>query len=79
LPSVRVNGTSITIQGSNSLNAGTEPLFVVDGVAVSSIGEIPPQMVSTIEVLKGAAASMYGTRGSNGVILITLIGSKGVK
>jgi TonB-dependent SusC/RagA subfamily outer membrane receptor len=78
-PSVRVTGTSINIQGSFSFNAGTEPLFVVDGVAVSSIGEIPPQMVSTIEILKGASASMYGTRGSNGVILITLIGSKDVK
>jgi TonB-dependent SusC/RagA subfamily outer membrane receptor len=75
-PSVRVTGTSINIQGSFSLYASTEPLFVVDGVAVESIGDIPPQMISSIEVLKGASATIYGTRGSNGVILITLISSK---
>jgi len=75
-PSVRVTGTSINIQGSFSLYASTEPLFVVDGVAVESIGNIPPQIVSSIEVLKGASATIYGTRGSNGVILITLISSE---
>jgi TonB-dependent SusC/RagA subfamily outer membrane receptor len=75
-PSVRVIGTTINIEGSMSLYASTEPLFIVDGVTVESIGEIPPQMISSIEILKGAAATIYGTRGSNGVILITLISSK---
>lgn len=70
-PGVEVNGKSIKITGSSSLNVSTEPLFVVDGVAVKSIDDIVPQTVSTIEVLKGPEASVWGTRGSNGVIVIT--------
>jgi len=76
VPGVEVNGTSIKIMGSSSLNVSTEPLFVVDGVIVKNIDNIPPQSVKSIEVLKGAAASVYGSRGANGVILITLISGK---
>ena len=54
----------------------TEPLFVVDGVIVNSIDDISPQTVKSIEVLKGPAASVYGTRGANGVILITRLSGK---
>jgi TonB-dependent SusC/RagA subfamily outer membrane receptor len=78
-PGVRVNGTSITIQGSNSINLGTEPLFVVDGIPKETIEDIPPSMVKSIEVLKGASAAIYGTRGANGVILINLIGAANTK
>jgi TonB-dependent SusC/RagA subfamily outer membrane receptor len=49
---------------------------VVDGIIVNDIGNISPQMVKSIEVLKGPAASVYGMRGSNGVIVITLIDGK---
>jgi TonB-dependent SusC/RagA subfamily outer membrane receptor len=76
VPGVEVNGKSIKIMGSSSLNISTEPLFVVDGVIVDSIDDIPPQLVKSIEVLKGPAATVYGTRGSNGVILITLLSGK---
>ena len=79
VPGVRVNGTSITIQGSNSINSGTEPLFVVDGIPKETIEDIPPSMVKSIEVLKGASAGIYGTRGANGVILINLIGAANTK
>jgi TonB-dependent SusC/RagA subfamily outer membrane receptor len=79
VPGVSVSGKSINIQGSFSLYASTEPLFVVDGVARESIDDIPPQMVKSIEVLKGASASIYGTRGANGVILINLISSEDTK
>lgn len=79
VPGVQVSGKSILIQGTSSLNLSTEPLFVVDGIVVSSIDDISPQMVKSIEILKGAAASIYGSRGSNGVILITLIGAEGKK
>jgi TonB-dependent SusC/RagA subfamily outer membrane receptor len=72
---VKVIGKSINIQGSFSLYASTEPLFVVDGVPRESIENVPPQMVKSIEVLKGASATIYGTRGACGVILITLIGA----
>jgi TonB-dependent SusC/RagA subfamily outer membrane receptor len=73
VPGVTVNGTSIMIRGSTSANLSTEPLLVVDGVPVNTIENIDPQMVRSIEVLKGSAASVYGTRGSNGVILINLL------
>jgi len=78
-PGVKVIGKSINIQGSFSLYSSTEPLFVVDGVARESIDNIAPQMVKSIEVLKGASATIYGTRGACGVILITLIGAKDIK
>lgn len=77
-PGVIVNGTSIRIQGASSLTLSTEPLFVVDGMTVSSIDNISPIQIQNISVLKGASASIYGSRGANGVILITLIGA-GVK
>ena len=75
VPGVQVNGKRILIEGSSSINLSTDPLFVVDGVTVNSIDDISPQTVKSIEILKGASASIYGSRGSNGVILITLIGS----
>ena len=76
IPGVEVNGESIKIMGSSSLNISTEPLFVVDGIIVNSITDISPQTVKSIEVLKGPAATVYGTRGSNGVIVITRISGK---
>jgi TonB-dependent SusC/RagA subfamily outer membrane receptor len=72
VPGVEVNGSSIMIRSASSLTSGTQPLFVVDGVPVTSIDHIDPQMVRSIEVLKGSSAAIYGTRGSNGVILINL-------
>jgi TonB-dependent SusC/RagA subfamily outer membrane receptor len=75
-PGVEVSGTSIKISESSSLNVSTEPTFVVDGVIVKDIGDISPQTVKSIEVLKGPAASVYGMRGSNGVIVITLLTGK---
>jgi TonB-dependent SusC/RagA subfamily outer membrane receptor len=72
VPGVMVNRGHIQIQGPTSSFLSNEPLFVVDGTTVSSIAEIPPQMVESIEVLKGPAAAIYGSRGANGVILIDL-------
>lgn len=73
IPGVQVSGKSIKIQGVSSINSGTEPLLVVDGITVNSIDNIQPRMVRSIEVLKGSSASIYGSRGANGVILITLV------
>lgn len=78
-PGVMVNGNSIKIQGQSSFNAGTEPLFVVDGMTVQSVDDISPSMVESISVLKGASTSIYGARGANGVILITLLKGAGFK
>jgi TonB-dependent SusC/RagA subfamily outer membrane receptor len=73
VPGVQVNGTSIMIRGATTINSSTEPLFVVDGVPVMTVDNIQPQMVKSIQVLKGSAAAIYGSRGSNGVIVINLV------
>jgi TonB-dependent SusC/RagA subfamily outer membrane receptor len=70
VPGVEVSGKSIRIRGSNSLNVSTEPLFVLDGVIVRTIDQVSPDNVKSIEILKGPDATEYGTRGSNGVIII---------
>jgi TonB-dependent SusC/RagA subfamily outer membrane receptor len=79
IPGVKVTGKSISIQGVSSFTLTDEPLFVVDGMVVSSIDDIQPVMVKSVEVLKGPAASIYGSRGANGVIMITLIGASNNK
>lgn len=71
-PGVQVSGNRVIIQGASSLMSGTDPLYVVDGVMVNSIDDIPPETVKSIEILKGSSAAIYGSRGANGVILITL-------
>ena len=72
LPGVRVTtDNKIIIRGVNSLISSQDPLFVVDGSVVSSIEYILPVDVKSVSVLKDSAASFYGSRGSNGVILIT--------
>lgn len=71
---VQVNGKNITIQGLGTTNTNNQPLFVVDGIIISSIDDIQPVQVKSVEILKGASASIYGSRGSNGVLLITLKG-----
>ena len=60
----------ITIRGVSSIGNISEPLFVVDGLIVSSIDYISPNNVKSISVLKGAEASIYGSQGSSGVIII---------
>jgi len=76
VPGVQVSGKKITIQGPTSINMSTDPLIIVNGIETSSIDDLSPQQVKSIEVLKGSSASIYGSRGANGVILITLIGSE---
>ncbi len=73
VPGVEVVGKSIKIRESFSFNLSTEPIFVVDGIIIPEIDDISPYDVKSIEVLKGASASIYGARGSNGVILITTL------
>ncbi len=72
VPGVSVVGTSVILRGASSISLDTEALFVVNGTPVMSIDNIRPQEVKSIDVLKGPAASIYGSRGANGVILITL-------
>ena len=67
-------GFSVQIRGFSTLDkgAGTSPLYIVDGVPVSNIDNIAPDEIASMDVLKdGSAAAIYGTRGTNGVIIIT--------
>ena len=65
------SGQTIRIRGVGSINASASPLIVVDGVIFNgSINSIPQEQVETISVLKDASAAVYGSRGSNGVIII---------
>lgn len=73
---VKIIGTKIQIMGPSSFNGNDDPLFIVDGVPVEKIDYISPGEVRSIEVLKGAPASIYGTRGANGVLVINLINVK---
>lgn len=63
---------NILIRGVNSINANRAPLYVVDGISMEDISSINPQDVSDVTVLKDAtAASIWGSRASNGVIVVT--------
>jgi len=73
VPGVSVNGRSIMIRSTTTVNGSTEPMFVVDGVPVNTIDNIQPVDVRSISILKGSSAAIYGTRGSNGVIIINLL------
>jgi len=73
VPGIQIFGKSIRLQGTSSTNPNSEPLLVVDGQIVSSIDYIHPREVKSVEILKGAAASIYGSRGANGVLMIKLI------
>lgn len=65
-------GLSIRIRGTNSINAGSEPLYVVDGVPTTDTRSINPSDVESISILKDASsAAIYGAQGSNGVVIIT--------
>lgn len=64
---------SILIRGSRSINASNSPLYVVDGIPVSDgIDNINPRDIEAIDILKDASSTaIYGSRGANGVVLIT--------
>lgn len=69
-------GTDIRVRGTGSITAGIEPLFVVDGVPLDrssgALEVVDMNDIETIEVLKDASsAAIYGSRGSNGVVIIT--------
>lgn len=74
-PNVTISGNSVIIRGSNTLRGSNAALFVVDGIPTSSL-TVNPSDVKSISILKGASAAIYGSRGSNGVILITTKGAR---
>ena len=79
LPGVRVQGSGqyarITVSGSASFMAATNPLYVLNGNIVGTdysviYSTVNPNDITSLSVLKGSDAAVYGTRGANGVILI---------
>ncbi|HEX6334640.1 MAG TPA: SusC/RagA family TonB-linked outer membrane protein, partial [Flavisolibacter sp.] len=80
LPGVQVTTTDgapgaeivIRVRGGGSITQDNSPLYIVDGFPVSSINDIAPADIASIDVLKDAATSaIYGARGANGVVIIT--------
>ncbi len=72
-------GLRVKIRGANSITGSTEPLYVIDG-SIGSGSDVNVSDVESIEVLKDAAsAAIYGSRGSNGVVLITTKSGKSGK
>ena len=68
-PDAEVN---IRVRGGGSLSQDNSPLYIVDGFPVSSISDISPTEIESIDVLKDASSTaIYGARGANGVIIVT--------
>lgn len=66
------DGFDITIRGNNSLSDDSNPLYVVDGVPLDNIDFLNPQDIQRIDILKDASSTaIYGSRGSNGVVIVT--------
>ncbi len=64
----------IRIRGTNSINTSSDPLFVVDGIVgvINALQNLDPEDIASMDILKDASATaIYGTRGANGVIIIT--------
>lgn len=67
----------IRVRGGGSITGDNSPLYIVDGFPVSSINDIPPTDIQSIDVLKDASSSaIYGSQGANGVVIITTKSAK---
>lgn len=67
-----VNGSELRIRGNRSINGNNAPLVIIDGVQGGSMGDLNPDDIETIDVLKDASSTaIYGSQGANGVIIIT--------
>ncbi|WP_160137025.1 SusC/RagA family TonB-linked outer membrane protein [Chryseobacterium sp. c4a] len=65
------NNTKISIRGNGSLSASNNPLYIIDGIPQESLGNLAPEDINSMEILKDAAsAAIYGSRASNGVVLV---------
>lgn len=71
----------IRVRGANSVLGNNNPLYVIDGFVGSDFNFLNPSDIETIQIVKDAAStSVYGSRGANGVIIITTKrGAKGIK
>lgn len=68
----------IRVRGGGSITGNNDPIYIVDGMQVSSINDIPSSDIASIDILKDAATTaIYGARGANGVVIITTKSPKG--
>jgi TonB-linked SusC/RagA family outer membrane protein len=71
---------SIRVRGGGSISQSNEPLYIVDGFPVTTLNDIPPNQIESIDVLKDASSTaIYGARGANGVIIVTTRNGKSGK
>lgn len=67
----------IRVRGGGSITRDNSPLYIVDGFPVNNISDIPPTEIQSVDVLKDASATaIYGSRGANGVVIITTKSAK---
>lgn len=67
-----ISGGDLRIRGNRSINGNNAPLVIIDGVQGGSMGDINPQDIESVDVLKDASSTaIYGSQGANGVIIIT--------
>ena len=75
-------GTAIRVRGGNSITGSNEPLWVIDGIVVGSnfnLNNINSSDIKSIEILKDASSiAIYGSRGANGVVLVTTKNGSGI-
>lgn len=65
-------GFSIRVRGTASITAGSDPIYIVDGIPTEDISDINPGDIENITILKDASsAAIYGNRGANGVVIVT--------
>lgn len=81
---VGIQSPRVIIRGVATINASSDPLYVVDGVVMNNFALVNPNDIESMEVLKDASSTaIYGARGANGVILVTtkrgLVGEQGTK
>lgn len=66
------SGMTLQIRGMSTINAGSSPLIVIDGIPGGNMSTVSPNDIESIDVLRdGSAAAIYGSRGTSGVIIIT--------
>ena len=72
-PSVTLKNGEILIRGEGSLNGSNAAIIMLNGsqITMTQLSAIEPLQVKSVDVLKGASAAIYGTRGANGVVLVT--------
>ena len=77
IPGLQLTNGELTLRGATSINASTAPLIFVDGMETTTLSNVSINQVESVSVSRDG--SMYGARGANGVILITLIKGEGAK